>query len=327
MVTNPIFINTVVVFVRLYWFEKRFQHVVNEARSLKRIKSRSKTNTRGRDDREAEDPEQGVNGRDIVVLRDQGQPMKPDISLGFKNEDNENAIAESGSDSSNPHPSASVSSNASQLAPLPRKTEPAPLFQRNITFADQQLSPLELSPSTRVPQHISLEQHIAFLENQRDSKDKGTLRIPGPRESDLGHVPETVIEEEDTRNVGRQRSQSMEPKAGASEPSRQGLRKIPSRLTFRKTATTRSKGVGDAEKTPGSAYLPRRSNTFTSFRRDPTKEKDPAPYLSWEPTIGRNSAFVDLTEEQREELGGIEYRSLKTLAMILVGLCSLPRAV
>jgi potassium uptake Trk family protein len=41
------------------------------------------------------------------------------------------------------------------------------------------------------------------------------------------------------------------------------------------------------------------------------------PYLSWTPTIGRNSNFVDLTEEQREELGGIEYRALKMLALIL----------
>jgi len=42
------------------------------------------------------------------------------------------------------------------------------------------------------------------------------------------------------------------------------------------------------------------------------------PYLSWTPTLGRNSNFVDLTEEQREELGGIEYRALKLLAWILV---------
>lgn len=42
------------------------------------------------------------------------------------------------------------------------------------------------------------------------------------------------------------------------------------------------------------------------------------PYLSWEPTVGRNSAFVNLTEAQREELGGIEYRSLKSLALILM---------
>lgn len=42
------------------------------------------------------------------------------------------------------------------------------------------------------------------------------------------------------------------------------------------------------------------------------------PYLSWAPTIGRNSNFIDLTEDQREELGGIEYRALKLLAVILV---------
>lgn len=41
-------------------------------------------------------------------------------------------------------------------------------------------------------------------------------------------------------------------------------------------------------------------------------------YLSWSPTVGRNSAFVDLTEEQKEELGGIEYRALKVLSKVLV---------
>lgn len=62
-----------------------------------------------------------------------------------------------------------------------------------------------------------------------------------------------------------------------------------------------------------------RSATFSSFKTALSRDKDEtAPYLSWQPTIGRNSAFVDLTEEQREELGGIEYRSLKSLALILV---------
>lgn len=44
-----------------------------------------------------------------------------------------------------------------------------------------------------------------------------------------------------------------------------------------------------------------------------------APYLSYTFSVGRNSQFYDLTQEQRDELGGIEYRSLKTLAWILVG--------
>lgn len=43
-----------------------------------------------------------------------------------------------------------------------------------------------------------------------------------------------------------------------------------------------------------------------------------ANYLSWQPTIGRNSTFVGLSRQQREELGGIEYTSIKLLCRILV---------
>ncbi|KAJ8097957.1 cation transport protein-domain-containing protein [Lipomyces tetrasporus] len=42
------------------------------------------------------------------------------------------------------------------------------------------------------------------------------------------------------------------------------------------------------------------------------------PYLSYEPTLARNSTFVGLTDEQREELGGVEYRALRTLAIVLI---------
>lgn len=41
-------------------------------------------------------------------------------------------------------------------------------------------------------------------------------------------------------------------------------------------------------------------------------------YLSWTPTVGRNSTFVAMTDSQRQELGGVEYRSLKLLSIILV---------
>lgn len=49
-----------------------------------------------------------------------------------------------------------------------------------------------------------------------------------------------------------------------------------------------------------------------------SRERGTASYLSWQPTIGRNSAFVDLTADQKDELGGIEYRSLKTLSWVLI---------
>lgn len=43
----------------------------------------------------------------------------------------------------------------------------------------------------------------------------------------------------------------------------------------------------------------------------PTAEEPsstPAPYLSFTPTMGRNSKFKGLTKEQQEELGGVEFR-------------------
>jgi hypothetical protein len=43
------------------------------------------------------------------------------------------------------------------------------------------------------------------------------------------------------------------------------------------------------------------------------------PELSSHATIGRNSQFHNLTDEDRETLGGIEYRSLKLLLKIVTG--------
>jgi potassium uptake Trk family protein len=62
----------------------------------------------------------------------------------------------------------------------------------------------------------------------------------------------------------------------------------------------------------------RQRRSFSVFSNKQSKEAPPMPYLSYQPTIGRNSQFVDLTDEQRDELGGIEYRSLKLLQRILI---------
>lgn len=44
------------------------------------------------------------------------------------------------------------------------------------------------------------------------------------------------------------------------------------------------------------------------------------PQLSSQMSIGRNSAFYNMTAEDREKLGGIEYRSLKLLLKIVAGM-------
>ncbi|OCF31127.1 potassium ion transporter [Kwoniella heveanensis BCC8398] len=43
------------------------------------------------------------------------------------------------------------------------------------------------------------------------------------------------------------------------------------------------------------------------------------PYISFAAVIGRNSRFRDLTQEQMDELGGVEYRALRVLLYIVAG--------
>lgn len=55
-------------------------------------------------------------------------------------------------------------------------------------------------------------------------------------------------------------------------------------------------------------------------------EPVPVPYISFDAVVGRNSHFKDLSEEQMEELGGVEYRALKVLTWI-VPLVNLDRPI
>jgi hypothetical protein len=45
-------------------------------------------------------------------------------------------------------------------------------------------------------------------------------------------------------------------------------------------------------------------------------------YISFNAIVGHNSAFHNLTEEQKEELGGVEYRALNLLLWFVGGMSS-----
>ena len=350
MLATPIFINTFVVFVRLYWFEKRFQNIAKEARNLRRTRSRAVT--RAMEEKDIGHEERGVNGRSIVVLHEDKngvgqangdfQAEKFDIGKG------------TGSVSSSSDNQKDNTSSSDHVEEPPRKSalQTTPSFHRDITFADQMPSIVDPdSPTERLPQQMSHEQHIAFLENQRNPKDKGTLRIPGPRDYDRGDIPETLKVDEDVGNLSRQVTSPVDTNGRVDghtdrleavvelssddhpvkrnitidEPNHPRSNTIvsrPSKLTLRKTATKTSKATPTFERPPSTGRLRARASTFGSHHTSGSRDKEPIPYLSWQPTIGRNSAFIDLTEDQREELGGIEYRSLKTLAVILVCRCT-----
>jgi hypothetical protein len=318
---NPIFINTFVVFIRLYWFEKRFQNVVLEARSMRRSRTRSRTKSEAKADQERDLglEENGVDVQDIRVLRNNDGRAE---GQKIENEDTFKVDAD--------NESGGGSSTTQKDADAPEIAPPTSLH-RDITFADE-----VNNPSERLPEP-NKEQSIAFVENQRNPKEKTTFRIPGPRDYDMGFVPERVQDEDqlDKRvtNEGeelqakRQRSTSTPPVELNEDdhPLKQHItinvpdvRRRP--VTGPSAYLVRPRRGSDAEAsgTNATPISRAKSKTFTSFLTREKEEEDPMPYLSWTPTVGRNSAFVDLTEEQREELGGIEYRALKLLAVILV---------
>ncbi|OAL46846.1 high affinity potassium transport protein [Pyrenochaeta sp. DS3sAY3a] len=339
-VCTPIFIHGSVVFVRLYWFEKRFQNVVIESRSRggrTRTMSKRKSEMKAELDRDMAHEERGVGNREIRVPRAANGHVK-----GGTIED-EHAFTD-GSEGIGIRKNSSSSDE--EMDPYERPLTPVHQVTSNIVWADNLSTPAQKererqrledsveTPVDRLPQ-VDKEKSIAFVESQRKASEKGKLRIPGPRDFDRGLVPEKVAEGDLTHVLSRvsqesyprrSRSNSVPPVlSGDDRPFRHHITiDVPDRPrpTTGASVYNRAKSTDVDTSNPAPEMNLRsrtKSKTLASFlTRNKEEDQDPMPYLSWTPTIGRNSNFVDLTEEQREELGGVEYRALKLLAMILV---------
>ncbi|KAL3423036.1 trk family potassium uptake protein [Phlyctema vagabunda] len=341
MMCNPIAINTAVVFLRLYWFEKRFQHITRQARMGRKTISKSRSQARG--ERDIGREEYGVNGRKITVMHNTTRPngMSNDGTITPERHPH----LEKGSSADDMYADSGGSSSRVSGSEDPTMVS-VPTHQTQITFAENvKKSNGEDDEPLRVPVQRSDEDHIAFLERQRNPGDNKVLRIPGPRDADAGIAPEAVDDDEGIfRTVSRRASTFTDggaPPPGVkperkrnvtiAEPDRPTTEQIVDDVEaakhtldvfkFHKRPKTQGNNQATEDKDEEHPVTQTKSRTHTlrTLKRALTSDNDQSmPYLSWEATVGRNSAFVDLTEEQREELGGIEYRSLKSLAMILV---------
>ncbi|KAK0621141.1 cation transport protein-domain-containing protein [Bombardia bombarda] len=332
MLANPITVNSFVVFLRLYWFERRFQHIVREARRTRGTISKSKSRMKP----DASDVEKGVNGRSITVMHNGNKSRITNDGMLL---DPSNTQAKTGSDSKNENGGAT--SDTVEQQELRR---PEIKFAHTVKRSDGlQEEAVKFSRPD--------EEHIAIVERQRKGDDE-VLRIPGPRDAERGMRPKRVeqTDDEDAEppapriNLnGVARSQTVDARQRQNitieEPDRQKLQESPSeelvdnakaalntlslfslRLPhFLSRSKHHDEGELEAAQTTQSRRPERaRRASFSTIRAALSRDKtEGTPYLSWEPTLGRNSAFPDLTEEQREELGGIEYRSLKALAVVL----------
>jgi len=341
--SNPVSIHGSVVFLRLFFFEKRFIGMTKNALLARAPLSLSRSKARQTEDVE----ERGVNGESINVV--------PGLRRLFGVANDGTLLAERPADE-RPKPESPAHSSSSEdgSEQKPQDDEPRP-DSTQIRFADKvrrsdaaggidddDEDPIPL------PGRRTNAEHIAILEKQRKA-DKRALRIPGPRDADMGAVPEELDEdsEYDPQEPRRRRESSLEPPQVGHRPLPYGERQptitiaepehprreevhIPEEAVEDLEAARhvvgdlrrrkRRKSENELERTETSSTFRRRMNPLRRIKSALTqgKDEDPMPYLSWQPTIGRNSQFVDLTEEQRDELGGIEYRSLKTLALVLI---------
>lgn len=336
--TNPIAINTFVVFVRLYWFERRFQHVVTEASRSRRSRTRSRTVSEGKDTTASDRLEQGVNGRPITVLRHTTEPN----GMGETGHNGNSTALDAEKAAFERHRKDAAASEETAVddssSTLPGDGSPEhghflgqnPALRRDIVFAD------ELKPEQKDTE-ASKEHHLNFLEKQRN-KNQSTLRIPGPRDFERGdkpiELPTSQGEQDDLERLASPSSAAFRQNSNASARASGEDMKSREHLTFDEPQRPSKDMDNDKSGLPGAISrlvrgrapslsksvmsVRQRTRSFTTSIGQSRDDTEHMPYFSWQPTMGRNSAFVDLTMDQRDELGGIEYRSLKTLAVVLL---------
>ncbi|KAK2045562.1 trk family potassium uptake protein [Colletotrichum somersetense] len=357
MTSNPITIHSSVVFLRLYWFEKRFQGIVREARHRRNTMSKSKS--RARD--ELNQAERGrLSVRNIKVMHTNGHRSRmtnDGILLSMKDEDGRISPGSNGFLPA--HAQQSSGDQTPDRASDHHHDDDAhgtDVSQGRITFAQHVFRSDGTEPEVKLPPPHS-PAHLAILERQRNGPEE-TLRIPNPRDAERGMKPKRVEDDaapepEDERDDGIPRirvaagetsgmshglgnNASRRPTIKIEEPERprDSERSIKDEIadeaevigrtifpfSLRKPHHRKGEEKARSEEAVSETPLARvRSRTFDTIRTALTRDKvEDMPYLSFTPTMGRNSAFPGLTLEQREELGGIEYRSLRTLAVILL---------
>lgn len=328
MITTPIFINSSLVFMRLNWFEKKI-HGVNV---LSKQQSKLRRNTTMAHEHPL-DPTQNSNS-DSSNEKNQTQVQQNNANLKshksnpwslnllidepFRRLPHKVAFNNLSPDTQRTHNSDTLDIHKKDTAA--EANEAKPLDDRDIKFSDPPRphhAHLENDKGHTLVRQNSIQPHelIRSIGMMEKSQNNSTVSlspayvVKGPRDS---ITEKTGMDSDSETGVGSrhdmpamQRATTLAEKRSSSvESERPGI-------------THRSYTIGRL----GKALKP--SDSFAEFLMDQNrpsklKKRMSSNYVSFEPTIGGNSVFVDLTKEQREELGGIEYRALKILSKILV---------
>ncbi|KAL1626341.1 hypothetical protein SLS56_006925 [Neofusicoccum ribis] len=150
---------------------------------------------------------------------------------------------------------------------------------------------------------------IVFAEGTRPPRNEKALRVPSPRERERGRPLEEVTDvmsDEDDDKITR--VTTSDSNGLTRRRTRGGPSSIANATSIERVASSMFVLGGDP-----NAHRSQSRRSGSMSRSSATR----MPYLSRQATIGRNSQFYNLSTEDREQLGGIEYRSLKLLLKIV----------
>ncbi|EWZ78216.1 hypothetical protein FOCG_17338 [Fusarium oxysporum f. sp. radicis-lycopersici 26381] len=162
---------------------------------------------------------------------------------------------------------------------------------------------------------------ITFDPSTEQHKENTTLYIPGPRARERGQpiVARNTgdkFDHDGSDDEDRPKSISRVASNTSTIRRRHRLSREDSLQITAAKSMERVAGVAASVLVMGSQTTPPRPRSVVSTTNQQLALNE-VPFLSRQATIGRNSQFHNLTERDREVLGGIEYRSLILLLKIV----------
>ncbi|CZT07866.1 related to potassium transporter TRK-1 [Rhynchosporium graminicola] len=148
---------------------------------------------------------------------------------------------------------------------------------------------------------------IRFAADPRlTTSDSKAIHVPSPRERDQGFA----MSEIDTDVINTYDDDEDNPKKSSSQPREPKARSM-SKATSIERVTSSMFVIGSSQA--------RSQSRAPGDSRGVGRTELDLPRISSQATVGRNSQFFSLLLEDREQLGGIEYRALKLLLKICIG--------
>lgn len=344
--TNPIFIHSFTVFLRLRWFEKKIDNVNAKSKQQSRIR---RTTTLNMAQEAAGHPHQkdlelGLSEKssgNLTLLPSKSRKLSFDRivdsparriprQMSFK-------LPKSPSNSSGVHARTFPTSLTGDGQPPSQRdikfaddppadtSRPAAMGDRDIKFADMpvpkrrksSVKPADMAKSINMMESLANTRRSSYL------SDGPALVIKGPRDSNSDDESDHHGQRPSEKQTDSPAERSDETLYANTADDDAPLQRAATNVPRPKQALDMHKRSRTLEHTQQIAKSVKRTLSFdrilSEVKHDSHKLQRvmSSNYVSWQPTIGGNSVFVDLTEEQREELGGVEYRALKLLFKIL----------